>query len=314
VLDGTKFVSVAATLPEGKDAWQAIMIDKEFPSTKIDVAAVMTLPATGSEWNNTFVISRRSIDGKLPSSWENTYPVFSMIDPTYTMTLPLRQVANGVFDGIAHVIDQFMTGEENPLMDRCWMATMKEFVTIGPDVVKPDSSIELRGRLSLACSFALNLLFTLGKATCWGIHMIGHQVTARWGIDHGASLSIVAPDFLESQLQVRKVLLAKSAEFVFDVETGTVEEKAQAFITKLREFIRVIGMPEKVGDVPGVEIEPGDVDKVTKMVMESVGNAPYGWKGLITEDITRSILTKVVVPGEARAHTENASSKCCELL
>jgi alcohol dehydrogenase YqhD (iron-dependent ADH family) len=237
-----------------------------------------------------------------------------MIDPAYTMTLPLKQIANGVFDGITHIIDQFMTGEENPLMDGYWLATMKEFITIGPEVVKPGSSIELRGRLAVACTFALNFLFTLGKARCWAIHMIGHQVTARWGIDHGASLSIVAPTFLESQLPIRKELLAKSAQFVFGVKTGTVDEKAQAFITKLKEFIQVIGTPTKVGDVPGVEIEPGDVDKVTKMVMESVGNQPYGWKGLITEDITRSILTKVVVPGSATAQGENGNTKCCDLL
>jgi alcohol dehydrogenase YqhD (iron-dependent ADH family) len=233
------------------------------------------------------------------------------------MTLPQRQIANGVFDGITHCIDQFMTGEENPLMDRYWLTTMKEFITIGPEVVKPDSSIELRGRLAVACSFALNFLFTLGKAGCWAIHMIGHQITARWGIDHGSSLSIVAPTLLETQLQVRKVLLARSAEFVFGVKTGTVEEKAKAFITKLREFIRVIGTPEKVGDVRGCVVEAGDVEKVTKMVMESVGNQPYGWKGLITEDITRSILTKVVggpsVPTQP-AQTETITSKCCSLL
>jgi alcohol dehydrogenase YqhD (iron-dependent ADH family) len=295
VLDGTKFISVAATLAEDKDPWTAIMVTHDFPSTKIDVGSVLTLPATGSEWNSNFVISRRSIRGKLGSGAENTFPVFSLLDPTYTLTLPPRQVANGVFDGVTHVIDQFLTGEENPLMDAYWLATLKEFVDIGPEVVKAGSSIELRGRLVVACSFALNFVFTLGKEGCWAIHMIGHQLTALYGIDHGATLSIVAPTLLENQFEVRKALLAKSAEFVFGVTTGTVDEKARAFITKLSEFIKAINSPAVVSDVPGVVINPGDVDLLTDLVLQSVGGQPFGWKGLITKDVVKEVLTKVVV-------------------
>jgi alcohol dehydrogenase YqhD (iron-dependent ADH family) len=178
VLDGTKFISVAATLPEGTDPWNAIMLKQGFPTTKVDVASVLTLPATGSEWNSNFVVSRRSTGEKVGSGAENTFPVFSLLDPAYTLTLPPRQVINGVFDGITHVLDQFLTGQENPLMDSYWLATLKEFVDIGPEVVKEGSSVELRGRLVVACSFALNFVFTLGKESCWAIHMIGHQLTA----------------------------------------------------------------------------------------------------------------------------------------
>jgi alcohol dehydrogenase YqhD (iron-dependent ADH family) len=295
VLDGTKFVSIAATLSEDKDPWTSLMVTHDFPTTKVDVGSVLTIPATGSEWNSNFVISRRSISGKLLSSSENTFPVFSLLDPTYTLTLPSNQVSNGVFDGITHVIDQFLTGQENPLMDGYWLATLKEFIDIGPEVVKQDASIELRGRLILACSFALNFVFTLGKEGCWAVHLIGHQLTALYGIDHGATLSIVAPTLLENQIEPRKVLLAKCAEFVFGVTTGTVEEKARAFIGKLREFIKAINIASVVSEVPGVVIKPGDVETLTNAVLESVGGGPFGWKGLITRDVVKEILTKVVV-------------------
>jgi alcohol dehydrogenase YqhD (iron-dependent ADH family) len=295
VLDGTKFISVAATLAEGKDPWEAIMVTKDFPTTKVDIASVLTLPATGSEWNSNFVISRRSIRAKAGSGADNTFPVFSLLDPTYTLTLPPRQVSNGVFDGITHVIDQFLTGQENPLMDAYWLATLKEFVDIGPEVVKEGSSIELRGRLVVACSFALNFVFTLGKEGCWAIHLIGHQLTALYGIDHGTTLSIVAPTLLENQLEARKSLLAKCGEFVFGVTTGTVEEKARAFIAKLREFIKAIKIASVVSEVPGVTINPGDVELLTNAVLESVGGGPFGWRGTITRDVVKDVLTKVVV-------------------
>jgi alcohol dehydrogenase YqhD (iron-dependent ADH family) len=294
VLDGTKFISMAATLPDGTDAWEAIMVARAFPTKRIALASILTLPATGSEWNGGFVISRRSINAKLASGGDS-YPVFSLLDPAYTLTLPPRQLANGVFDGLTHVIDQFVTGGENPLTDAYWLATLKEFVDIGPAVVQEGSSIELRGRLVVACSFALNQLFALGKPPCWAIHGIGHQLTAKYGIDHGASLSIIAPALLENQFEVRKVLLAKSAEFVFGVAQGTVDEKARAFIEKLREFIKAIGIAAVVSDVKGVVIAPGDVDLLTEWVWTSRGGQPFGWKALITKEVVKEILTKVVV-------------------
>jgi alcohol dehydrogenase YqhD (iron-dependent ADH family) len=295
VIDGTKFVAVAAALPAGADAWDAILVRHAIPEPAAALGAVLTIPATGTEWNCNFVISRRAINGKLACGCPQTYPAFSLLDPAYTATLPPRQLANGVFDGITHVIDQFLTGEENPLMDAYWLATFRELVDIGPGVVQPASPLELRARLVVACSFALNFVFTLGKAGCWAIHMIGHQLTAKYGIDHGATLSIVAPTLLETQFDVRKPLLARCGEFVFGVTEGTVDEKARAFIARLREFIKAIGTPAVVSDVPGVQIAPGDVDQLTDWVLASVGGQPYGWNGLITREITKEILTKVVV-------------------
>jgi alcohol dehydrogenase YqhD (iron-dependent ADH family) len=271
------------------------MTPQIFPDSSVPVGCVLTLPATGSEWNSNFVISRRSINAKLSSGNALTFPVFSLLDPTYTLTLPPRQLSNGVFDAIIHCIDQFLTGQEVPLMDLYWMSTIKELVTIGPEVVKEGSPIELRERLMVAASFALNVVFTLGKEECWAIHEIGHQLTAKYGIDHGATLAIVGPPLLLRLIEPRKSLMAKSAEFVFGVRTGTEDEKARAFVEKLKEFIVRIGQPLKVSDWKGATIRPGDVEEVTRWVMNAEGNAPFGWHGLATEDIVRSVLTEVIV-------------------
>jgi alcohol dehydrogenase YqhD (iron-dependent ADH family) len=292
-LDGTKFIAAASQLEDPEAAWR-IVTHREFPPKVIPIGAVMTLPATGSEWNAGFVTSRRSIGAKLPSGSPLTYPKFSLLDPTYTATLPVRQVRNGIFDAIAHCIDQYLTPTPLPLMDGYFLTTLRELVDIGPALVEPNPDIELRGRLIVAASFALNEVFSLGKETCWAIHMIGHQLTVKYGIDHGATLSIIAPPFLENQFEPRKAILARSAEAVFDVYDATPDEKGRAFIAKLREFIVRIGLPLKVSDWEGAKVAEGDVEEVTRLVITSM-HGPFGWRRTITEDVVREVLTKVIL-------------------
>jgi alcohol dehydrogenase YqhD (iron-dependent ADH family) len=146
-------------------------------------------------------------------------------------------------------------------MDGYLLTTLRELVEPNPD-------IELRGRLIVAAAFALNEVFALGKETCWGIHIIGHQLTVKYEIDHGATLSIIAPPFLENQFEPRNTILARSAEAVFDVYDGTPDEKARTFIAKLREFIVRIGLALKVSDWEGA--------KVTRLVITSM-HEPFGW-------------------------------------
>lgn len=294
VLDGTKFIALAACYEDGKDPWR-ILSHGEYPDHAYPVGSVMTLPATGSEWNSNFVISRRSQKQKLAGGAKMTFPLFSLLDPRYTMTLSVRQLRNGVYDSMCHCIDQFLTPQEVPLIDQYWMATMKELVEIGPQVCKDGSSYELHERLIMCATFALNLIFTLGKDTCWGIHMIGHQLTAKYGIDHGATLAICTPKFLEEQFEPRKHMLAKAAEYIFDVHEGTEEEKARAFISEMRKFIKDIGQYSHVSEVEGVKVCDGDVEEVTRMVMESVGNKPFGYHGQVTEECVRNVLKAVIV-------------------
>ena len=285
-------------MPEGVDYWEEILVNGKYPTEHFPVASVMTIPATGSEWNSNFVISRRSIKGKLAGGSTNTFPVFSLLDPRYTMTLPTRQLANGIWDAITHCIDQFLTPHQLPMMDDYWISTIKELVAIGPDLLKPNSSIELHERLIVAATFALNFVFTLGKADDWSIHMIGHQLTSKYGIDHGATLSIIAPYLLERKFEERKELMAKTAETVFNVREGTVDEKAHAFIEHVRKFIQEIGQPLKVSEYkfPMIsQLEAGDVDLVTKMVMDSVGGKPFGVDGSVSEADVHWILERVLL-------------------
>jgi alcohol dehydrogenase YqhD (iron-dependent ADH family) len=291
VLDGTKFIACAATLPEGQDPWP-IVTRFEFAGTALPVGSVITLPATGSEWNNGLVVSRRSIGAKQASALPSTYPKFSLIDPRYTLTLPNRQLKNGVYDAITHCFEVCLTAQV-PMMTDFYHVVVKDFVTIGPDVIKEGSSLQLHERLIMAASFALNFVFALGGEFCGAIHAIGHQLTAKYGIDHGATLAIVSIPFLESQFEARKANFAATGEFVFGVKGATVDEKAKAFLVELGKFIKAIGQPLKVTDWPGAKVEAGDVDALTKAILGVLGG-PIGFHKCAPEEVIRQVLTKVV--------------------
>lgn len=142
VIDGTKFICCAAALPPNEDAWDYIMYKHQEPAQVYKLGTILTIPATGSEWNNGFVISRRETGWKIDSAFQSTYPVFSLLDPRYTMTLPVRQLRNGVFDGFTHVIDQLLYPTTNPMFDNFFFSVLKELVEIGPEVIKENSSLK----------------------------------------------------------------------------------------------------------------------------------------------------------------------------
>ena len=294
VCDATKFICAAARLDPSDDPWDKILGSNAIPENTLPFGAVMTLPATGSEWNPGFVISRRSTHEKLCAGNPKTYPVFSLLDPAYTMTLPLRQLKNGVYDALIHCIDRYITPQIVPMFDNFWLGVVKELLTIGPQLLQPDASVELHERLMVAALFAINGIFSLEKTLDRGIHIIGHMLTAKYEIDHAATLSIVCRPFLENQLPHKKEIMARSGEFLFGA-TGSDDEKARAFIDGIDKFTHDMQMPVKVSEWEGATIAQGDVEELVRMVMKTTHEKPFGYGGLVTEDDTRAILTQCVV-------------------
>jgi NADP-dependent alcohol dehydrogenase len=142
VIDGVKFISVVAKLPPGSDPMQ-IFFRHQFTETAYKIGTILTIPAAGSEWNCGFVISRRSHNFRVFSMFPLTYPVFSLLDPRYTSSLPPNQLRNSVFDAFTHVIDSFVTPKTNFMSDGFYISVIREMVAIGPEVVKEGSSFEL---------------------------------------------------------------------------------------------------------------------------------------------------------------------------
>jgi alcohol dehydrogenase YqhD (iron-dependent ADH family) len=290
-IDSAKVLSWAIQLNPGKNPLSAIK-KGAYPAETIPVGAVVTHPASGSWWNPIFGLYRRKTQETL--SGEYVYPTFSILDPRYPMSLPVRQIRNSVCDALIHCIDQYATGVESPLFDSYWMSTMKELFEIGPLIVEQNESIELHERLLMAATFALNYLFCLGKDPCWAMHFIGCPLTYVYGIDHAACVSLVAPVVLETKFKTRKASLGKAAEFIWGIQSGSVDDRARFFIRKVREFYAQVGMPQKLSEFENVKIGRNDVKKLTEIVMDHMGG-PFGVRREFKEPTVRKIFSQVLV-------------------
>jgi alcohol dehydrogenase YqhD (iron-dependent ADH family) len=291
-IDSAKFLSWAINLWHRKDPSKCIRLGT-YPSRTIPVVTVVTLPASGSWWNPIFSLKRRAKRQQLAG--EYVYPTVSFLDPRYSLSLPVRQLRNSVCDALVHCIDQFATGDECPLFDGFWLVVMREIVRIGPAIVAGPPSLELHERLLMAASFALNYALELGKPACWGIHFVASQISVAFEIDHAIGVVLVAPVLLELRLKTRKVTLAKAAEFVFGIDHGAQDEKAQQFIERLRAFFEQVGAPRKLSEIEGVDLSKVPLKVIVRMVMQHMCRGSFGWNGEITKGVVKKIMMAVLV-------------------
>lgn len=247
-LDGTKFISLAANY-HGSDAYDAIMIRGEHPSAAIPFGDVITLPATGSEMNNGGVISRLATDEKLAFHNENVYPKFSIIDPEVTFSLPVKQTVNGIVDTFVHTMEQYCTYDVNtPLQDDWALGILKTLIKEAPKVLANPTDYDARANIFWCATCGLNYWISLGAVQDWATHMIGHELTAFYGIDHGQSLAIVEPRLLKNQKVSKAQKLAKLAREVFGAVESVDLKAADISIEKIEEFFNSIGMKTKLSD------------------------------------------------------------------
>lgn len=236
VIDGTKFISAAALYEQG-DPWE--IVQKRLPVEKaVPFAVVLTLPATGSEMNNGAVITYKSKKTKLAFGSDAVFPKFSVLDPMYTFTLPPRQIGNGVVDTFVHVFEQYMTYPVNGMIqDRFSEGILLTLLEEGPKALENPSDYDVRANLMLAATMALNGLICMGVPQDWSTHMIGHEITALYGIDHARTLAIVLPSLLEVMKEDKKEKLLQYAQRIWYVDAKLPEDEQIAIaIQRTREF------------------------------------------------------------------------------
>lgn len=191
VLDATKYI--AAGCKYDGDPWDILSKGAEVKSA-LPLGCVLTLPATGSEMNDAAVISRASTREKLCFISPKVMPQFSILDPETTFSLPRRQTVNGIVDAYVHVTEQYVASPCNaPLQDRQAEAVLLTLVEEAPKILVKPSDYDVRANLMWAATNALNGLIGCGVPQDWATHMIGHELTAFYGIDHAPSLAVVLP-------------------------------------------------------------------------------------------------------------------------
>lgn len=157
-----------------------------------------------------------------------TFPKFSIIDPTITFTLPQIQVANGVVDAFVHVTEQYLTYPvDAKLQDRMAESILQTLIEIGETTVNEPENYDARANHVWCATLALNGLIGVGVPQDWATHMIGHELTALFGIDHGQTLAIVLPSLLEVRCGQKHAKLLQYAERVWHIESGSEEEKVE---------------------------------------------------------------------------------------
>jgi len=247
VIDGTKFLAAAA-LYDGETPWDILTSGK--PILKgMPFGTVLTLPATGSEMNSGFVLTRKETKEKLASGGPALYPMFSILDPQVVSSIPQKQIANGLADAYTHVLEQYMTYPNDSLLqDRFAESILQTLVEVAPVILKDPSDYHAASNFMWCCTMALNGLIGQGVPQDWAVHMMGHELTALFGIDHARTLAIIAPSHYRYNLDTKKIKLAQYAERIWGFTKGTIEEKANAGIDKTEEFFHSLGIKTKLSE------------------------------------------------------------------
>ena len=247
VIDGAKFLSAAA-LYKGETPWN-LLTQKEPTLKGLPFGTVLTLPATGSEMNSGAVITRAETKEKLAMGGPGLFPIFSILDPQVIVSIPQRQLANGIADAFTHVLEQYMTYPIGAsLQDRLAESVLQTLIEVAPQIMKDPNDYTAASNFMWSCTMALNGLLPLGVPTDWAVHAIGHELTALYGIDHARTLAVVAPSHYRYNFDRKKEKLAQYAERVWNINEGTLEEKANLGIARTESFFNELGIKTKLSD------------------------------------------------------------------
>lgn len=284
VIDGTKFVAAAAAY--AGDPWSILETVGGCVQDALPLGAVVTLAATGSEMNFNAVVTRKSTQTKAFFASPFVFPKFAILDPTKTYTLPARQLANGVVDAFTHVMEQYLTYPVGALVqDRFAEGLLQTLIEVGPRVVHQPADYPSRANLMWAATMALNGLIGAGVPQDWATHLIGHELTAVYGLDHGQTLAVLLPSTLKVRRNSKREKLLQYAARVWQITTGSDDERIDQAIERTRSFFESLGVSTRLGDY-GIGADA--IDGLVERLREH-GMAQLGERGDVTLDVSRKV-------------------------
>lgn len=244
---------------------------------------VLTLSATGSEFNNGSVISRPQSHDKLCFKDDRLCPVASVLDPDYTCTVSGRQTAAGIVDGISHVLEQYFCGESSLLTDGMCEATIRCLMDNVPRVMKNPADEKARGEIMLCCTLACNGILSIGNAPSgWPCHAIEHALSGFYDIVHGEGLAIVTPAWmryiLSNETLPRFVAYGKHVWGINDLSDAEIAAQS---IARTEEFFASLGMPKRLEDVG---IGTDRLDDMAQHIAQTEG-LERAWVPLSEQDV-----------------------------
>jgi len=249
VIDGVKFISAAVHYKgDAAEILRKRILFKNVAEV-IPFGTILTLPATGSEMNSGAVITIEATQEKLTLGGSALFPKFSICDPTVIESLPKRQIQNGIVDAYTHVLEQYLTYPHDAILqDRISESILQTLIEIGPEVVENPTDYKLASNYMWCATMALNGLIQKGVPSDWATHMIGHELTALYEIDHARTLAIIGPNLYRVMFETKKEKLAQYGARVFGITGNSTEEIAEEAIKKTVEFLHTMGMKTKLSE------------------------------------------------------------------
>lgn len=243
-IDGSKLIASAAHY-DG-NAWEMV-IHKIHPKP-IPLAAVLTLAATGSEMNRGGVITNWETKEKLGYFNDACFPVFSILDPQNTVSVPPDQTAYGIVDTFSHVIEQYLNKNvDSPLQDRFAESILLTVIENAPRVLQDPANYSARANLMWCSTLALNGLIGAGVPGDWATHRLEHELSAFYDIPHAAGLAILTSRWMQVAYPTKKEKFIQYGQRIFGL-TATDESCIQQAIKKTYDFFASLGIKMSLGE------------------------------------------------------------------
>ncbi|HAJ98465.1 MAG TPA: alcohol dehydrogenase [Bacteroidales bacterium] len=260
VIDSAKVIAI--TTPVLHSGWDFV-IGAQKPATALPVIAVLTLAATGTEMNSVAVVQNDALMKKLGFGYKVMYPKHSFLDPQFTCSVPANYTAYGIADLIAHSLEIWFGSGDATLSDRFIVAIIQEALKYGPELMKNLTDYNLRAKIMYAATCALNgMTFPGKKSGDWGVHDIGHNLSVKYDVAHGASLTIAYPAWMKLQKDriPERITALGTALFNTDNPEDT--------IYKFEHFFKLIGCPIRLSQA-GISGNKAEVDEIASLMIQN---------------------------------------------
>lgn len=271
VIDASKAISVSAK--STYDPWD-IITKKYTPVDRVPLGSILTLSATGTEMNPNSVITNDDTKQKFGFAHRPyTFPVFSILDPTYTITVPKNQTANGIVDTISHLLEQYFNLEENcELIDRFCEESIKYMMEIGPKLLNNLDDYNLREAMMYTSFNSLNGSLSICGGD-WATHAIEHSVSGIFDIPHGAGLAIITPQWMKYVAKFKPEKIIKLGERIFGISKNNLTDIDYCYMVadKFKEFFKSIGVPTALREYGITEDSLEQMVKNTYINSEIIG-------------------------------------------
>jgi alcohol dehydrogenase YqhD (iron-dependent ADH family) len=280
VIDSAK--TIATGFYHEGDAWELFLLGDASIQKALPIGTVLTFTGTGSEMNGNAVISNEETQEKLAIHHDVLRPRFSILDPSYTFSVPRNQTAAGTVDIYSHILEQYFSPTKDAFVqDRIAEGLLKTCIHYGPRVIAAPTDYESRAQLMWTSSIALNGLLGYGRVTDWATHGMEHALSALYDVTHGVGLAILTPVWMEYVLDAETLdTFVQYARNVWQIDGKNAYSVAKKGIERTREFFSSLGMPSSLREV-GVK-----QNDLRKMAEKTVTQGTIGkFKKLGTSDV-----------------------------